>query len=397
MRPTLAVLALCGAVLAAGCAAFEPPTLRDRADRAMAELRESRDPLVRAGAADTLGTLQLPEAVDPLLQALRDPDARVRRKAADALENYESAAARIVPVLTAAAAAEPDGPARVDMGWTLRKLKADPQVWVPAFRASLGDADPLTRHNAAVGLVGRAPAVEVFPILFAEVGTPFEKSLTERPYWVVRRIVEESNDRRLIPLLLDGLKTGNPPQRSLAAGALGLLKPLPREAIGSLNAALRDPEPDVRTSAVHTMVRFGHQPGGGPAVAPALLAALKDPDPGVRKAAAGAFRSMQEAPRGAIAALVEALRDPIAEVRAEAAFALMGFHSPPPREAVPALSAAFTQDQDRQVRINAARALGAMGPVARDAVPALRAGLRDGDERVREAAAEALQTIEPRR
>jgi HEAT repeat protein len=94
---------------------------------------------------------------------------------------------------------------------------------------------------------------------------------------------------------------------------------------------------------------------------------------------------------------VETLRDTNAEVRAEAAFGLMGFHSPPAREAVPALSSAFTQDPDRQVRINAARALGLMGPVARDAVPALRAGLRDADERVREVAAEALQTIEPRR
>jgi len=47
--------------------------------------------------------------------------------------------------------------------------------------------------------------------------------------------------------------------------------------------------------------------------------------------------------------------------------------------------------------VNAARALGLMGPVAKDAVPALRGGLRDPDESVRSAAAEALQTIEPRR
>jgi HEAT repeat protein len=94
---------------------------------------------------------------------------------------------------------------------------------------------------------------------------------------------------------------------------------------------------------------------------------------------------------------METLRDTNAEVRAEAAFGLMGFHSPPAREAVPALSNSFAQDPDRQVRVNAARALGLMGPVARDAVPALRAGLRDADERVRDAAAEALQAIEPRR
>jgi HEAT repeat protein len=399
-RPALALGVVLGAVLGAGCAVLdmEPETPRQRADRALAEIRDSRDPEVRAEAAKTLGGLALPEAVEPLLRAVRDPDPRVRGSAADALEHFEGDAARIVPVLTGAAAAEPDGPARVEMGWTLKKLKADPRAWAPAFRASLGDPDLPTRHNAAVGLAGYAPAVEVFPPLFAEVGTPFGQSLSERPQSSLRKVVEQSNDRRLIPMLVDGLKPGNnPEQRALSAQALGLLKPVPKEAIAPLAGAIRDPEPDVRTSVVYTLTRFGQQPNGGPAVTPALLVALRDPEPGVRKAAAASFRSMEAPPRGAIAALVEALRDPAAEVRAEAAFGLMGFYSPPAREAVPALSAAFAQDPDRQVRVNAARALGAMGSAARDAVPPLRAGLRDPDERVRDAAAEALQLIEPRR
>ena len=90
----------------------------------------------------TLGTdggLALPEAVEPLLRAVRDPDPRVRRSAADALEHFEGAASTIVPVLTGAIAAEPSAPVRVEMGWTLKKLKADPQAWAPAFRSSLGD------------------------------------------------------------------------------------------------------------------------------------------------------------------------------------------------------------------------------------------------------------------
>ena len=130
MRPALALAAFLGAALAAGCAAFdmEPETPRQRADRALAEIRDSHDPEVRAEAAKTLGGLGQPEAVDPLLRAVRDPDARVRRSAADALEHFEGAAPTIVPVLTGAVAAEPDGPTRVEMGWTLKKLKADPQV-----------------------------------------------------------------------------------------------------------------------------------------------------------------------------------------------------------------------------------------------------------------------------
>jgi len=398
--PTRALVTFLGAVLAAGCAALgmgEPETPRQRADRALAEIRDSRDPGVRAEAAKTLGDLAVPEAVDPLLRAVRDPDPHVRASAADALEHFEGEAAAIVPALSLAVATEPDGPARVEMGWTLKKLKADPKTWAPAFRASLADPDLLTRHNAAVGLAGYAPGVEVFPPLFDEVGTEFGQSLSERPQSILRKVVEQSNDRRLIPMLLEGLKTGNAEQRALAAQSLGLLKPVPREAIAPLAGVLRDPEIPVRTNAVYTFTRFGQQPSGGLLVTPALLVALKDPDAGVRKVAAAAFRSMEGPPRGAIAPLVEALRDPSAEVRAEAAFGLMGFYSPSAREAVPALSAAFAQDPDRQVRINAARALGLMGPVARDVVPALRAGLRDPDTGVRDAAAEALQLIEPRR
>src|SRR5262249_25984566 len=154
---------------------------------------------------------------------------------------------------------ESDGPARVEMGWTLKKLKADPKTWAPAFRASVGDPDLLTRHNAAVGLVGYGPGIEVFPLLFDEVGTEFGQSLSERPQSILRTVVEQSNDRRLIPMLLEGLKTGNAEQRALAAQALGLLKPVPRESIGPLAGVLRDPEIPVRTSAVYTLTRFGQQ------------------------------------------------------------------------------------------------------------------------------------------
>ena len=159
-----------------------------------------------------------------------------------------------MPVLTGAVAAEPDGPARVEMGWTLKKLKADRGVGAGVPREPRRSRSPDAPQRG--GGPGRLRAgLEVFPPLFAEVGTPFGQSLSERPQSTLRKVVEQSNDRRLIPLLVDGLKTGNPEQRALAAQALGLLKPVPREAIAPLAAALRDPEPDVRTSAVYTLTR----------------------------------------------------------------------------------------------------------------------------------------------
>ena len=71
-QPTRALLAVVGIVLAAGCTILdvgEPETPRQRADRALAEIRDSRDPEIRAEAAKTLGGLGLPEAVEQIGRA----------------------------------------------------------------------------------------------------------------------------------------------------------------------------------------------------------------------------------------------------------------------------------------------------------------------------------------
>ena len=62
------------------------------------------------------------------------------------------------------------------------------------------------------------------------------------------------------------------------------------------------------------------------------------------------------------------------------------------KDAVPALIQAL-QDQDSNVRNNAARALGSIGEGAVDAVPALIQLLKDQDEWVRINAAWALEEI----
>jgi HEAT repeat protein len=51
------------------------------------------------------------------------------------------------------------------------------------------------------------------------------------------------------------------------------------------------------------------------------------------------------------------------------------------------------RDQERDVRLNAIEALAATGPDAKSAVPALTRALQDTDERVRKAAADALEKI----
>lgn len=93
---------------------------------------------------------------------------------------------------------------------------------------------------------------------------------------------------------------------------------------------------------------------------------------GVRQTATDSLARIGPA---AIPALIDALKDPNAEVRDRAAQALARM-GPPARQAVPQLIAAL-QDPDWKVRRSAARALGQIGPDAEKAVPALIEIIRD--------------------
>ena len=66
------------------------------------------------------------------------------------------------------------------------------------------------------------------------------------------------------------------------------------------------------------------------------------------------------------------------------------------RNAVATLLGAFEGTADAGHRESFARTLGVIGPDAKAALPALRGGLKDKDPRVRAAAEEAIQLIEPR-
>lgn len=393
---------LAAALLTAGCAddfraiTGQTETPREQAERAVKILGTSPDGKDRADAARTLGRLKPADAPAVLIPALRDADPRVRSQAAEALAEFPDAAAQSVPALRAAVAAEALGAPRVDMAWALRKLRADPQDWLPAFRASLGDPTDLVRYNAALGLVGRGDPVEIFPVVFAVVGSDFEKSLFASTTSASRVISQlaDSKDRRLIPLLMQGLERGTPPQRAAAAAAIAKFDPPPPAAVPLLTQLLRHPAPSVRDGSALALARISEKtPARG--AAPVLAELLRDPDAGVRWSAANALRLVDN-PRVAVPALTQALADPVARVRGEVAFVLGELHGPA-QDAVPALTGLFERDAERDVRISACRALSKLTPRAREAVPALRAALRDADPSIRDCAADTLKRIEDAR
>jgi HEAT repeat protein len=157
------------------------------------------------------------------------------------------------------------------------------------------------------------------------------------------------------------------------------------------------------------------------AAAPALVAALTDPDAHVRAVAAEALGAIHPKDPAVVAALTERLKTDDARhaARALASFGTEGqaagpalielLHHADPAErwsaawalgrlrvgdAVGPLTAAL-KDEDAEVREHAAEALGDIGPASAPAVGALTAALKDPNFRVRRDAARSLSQIGP--
>jgi HEAT repeat protein len=189
-------------------------------------------------------------------------------------------------------------------------------------------------------------------------------------------------------------------------------------AVGSLTAALKSPDPDVRLAAVKALMAIGPKSQSAvpelslrlkdsnenvrvvtsrllgqlgiasQAAIPALTEALNDPSPTVQLNAIAALTTLGSSAKAAVPGLIEALRSPTPEMREQAAIALgrMGEAAKP---AVNGLATALS-DPDPKIRIAAAAALGAIGGAAKVAVPELMRLLQHRDPQLRSAAARSL-------
>jgi len=176
---------------------------------------------------------------------------------------------------------------------------------------------------------------------------------------------------------------------------------------------LSDPHPDVRATALNTLVglrvpdsetlaldglrdpdgfvraiaakRVGDldRPELGDALVPVLM---EDPDPQARRVAAESLERLGADPY--VGALIRAMDDPIEGVRLAAVKAVRAADPSPARAALARL---LLEDPSWEVRVQAAGALGQAGDV--EMAPALEAALADEHELVRAAAANALDRL----
>jgi len=147
---------------------------------------------------------------------------------------------------------------------------------------------------------------------------------------------------------------------------------------------LRHKDVEVRRSAVSALEHKGLE---AKEAIPALIEVLQDEDEYVRATAARALGKIGPEAERAIPALMRAIQDQVMIVRMGAVMGLGGI-GPKAKEAIPVLADALqSKNEDHNVKVRAAEALGKMG---HEAIPALAKALQHEQYFVRRFAARAL-------
>jgi HEAT repeat protein/beta-lactamase regulating signal transducer with metallopeptidase domain len=306
-RATAIVIGVAAAVLVPLAAAHlwsETTEVHER-ERLIAALAD-RDPAVREMAAWGLGARAAIEAVDPLVERLADPDPAVRGVAARALGKIGDRRA------------------------------------FESLVAGLDDTDPNVRELTLLGLAEIDDERRVDPIVRA-LQDP-EKGVRS----VAVSILNAIGGRAVIePLINTAISDPDPHTRFMAIGGLGRIDG-GRAVVPDLIGLLDDPAPEVRYRAVESLGRIED-----PRAVPALVARVKiEPDEEIRTTIVGALTSFAGDPR-AIDGLVTAAGDEAWRVRQTAVAVLAESDDP---RVVPVLLEAL-RDPVHQVRLMAAWSL----------------------------------------
>jgi HEAT repeat protein len=300
----------------------------------------------RMWAAEALGWIKEPAGQGPLLAALRDPDATVRRAAANSLVEFQPPAAETVQALVRVLREDPDDGARASAAWALRG---------PAAKTAKADLLRALKEDRAAGV--RAGAA--------------------------RALRDADADPVLLTTLRAAMADGQPwTVRVQAAMAVAVLLPDDKEGVGVLASALACNDASAEWSATIYLDELG------PRAAPAAAALAKVVEKGNYQPhsidrtwyAIHALSRIGPAARPAVPALLAKL----AEDQSNPNFTLTTTNYVEAREnmiaytlarigpdVVPDLLKVFKEDKEAKRRRAAVLALGYLGPPAKAAVPDL--------------------------
>ncbi|MBL8794487.1 MAG: HEAT repeat domain-containing protein [Planctomycetia bacterium] len=259
------------------------------------------------------------------------------------------------------------------------------------WQRQLDHADAAKRRSAAFAL-GKLNR-EAVPALVRALADD-DKAVAESAAFALGEI--GTSAIAALPALLKFLNDpkAEPRLRRAAACAVGELRPIEKDAVRSLQQALRDGDAGVRQNAAWAL---GQLPATiASAALPALQERFTDDDALVRRDAVGALQTFGLQARSLLPALLQRLADETdSETRLALLHVLVNLLGPEDGSAAKVLRAALHDPNAETVRL-AAVALGNIGgDQAAAAVPALRSALMDPALGIRRQAVGALANIGP--
>jgi len=442
-RSLISFTAVCGALILVGglLSAAEVP-LAD----AIGALK-SADEAVRLEAISQIGEhgAEGAQAVEPLVELLKDPSATVRARAALSLGQIGEPAKPAVPALIDLLK-DADPTVRRQAIVAVRNIRPGPQVAVPLCVKLLEDSDPGVRNRVLHAIAEAGP--EAVPGLIEALKND------NAAYWaclILREIGPAAKDA--VPALAEKLKDPRPEIRrqaivalaamgdaavpvigqiaeqlddshasAAATYALGSLGQIPADAEAKVRANAKSDDKLLSSSSLWALARV--HPDDKELLRQAvegLVALLKNENPLIRQAAVHALASLPPAPEitlpiwekaleGADEATIRQVLGVVAQMGAPAVPRLieamkhekarrgvayiLGQIGPAAAPATAAL-ANLVEDPDEDVAQEALIALAKIGPDAKDAVPVLQKVVQQPDSPNAHGAAYALGKIGP--
>lgn len=347
----------------------------DRMIEAMARMAAERDPELRSMAVRGLGVVGRRVSEDPprpLLAALDDESEAVRNAAALLIATYHRGLAHILPPLVKAMeTARPE--CRPSYRRVLEEIRPNlndsppTEDLIAALAAALGSRDREVRRQVAATLaLFEDRARGAIPALVALLGERERSGSPGRPAAAGPATGGDGRTREDGPAdpaiaAIAALKRVAGLNRTHDPYGRETIVPPVQEVVGALKPLLASPDARRRAGAIDALRSFAPDP----ALVPALGEAVGDRDAAVRVAALGTVREYADGEEG--------------------------LEFPPPAAIARAL-----EDDEPQVRRNAAQALGAIRRGVEPMVPALiRHAGHDPIPEVRGACADTLGRLRP--
>lgn len=320
------------------------------------------------------------------MEALKDPEAKVRAAAAQSLGSFKEHVKLVTaPVLERSK--DDDAGVRREVALALGNLgKGEPGV-EQALKSLEQDKDSVVRMNASLGLalLGGKDASSI-PLLLA--GLKSDHEVTSRTAGRALRPIAKEMPDKVLPGLKEVIAGGNKVSLENALGVMRAMKPQAAALVPDLAALYDKTDPESRADLVVAIQNL--DPKGDYGV-PILFKAFKDSDHRVRREAILGVLAYRDKIGGFVDPLIKCLKDSDQENQLLALRMLRSAAANAPQAIGPVIN--LTKHRDLTVRSFAVGTLGSFKPVTDEMLKALQKALSDQELTVRRSAVDVLRRL----